>query len=182
MFHFSSPPFQSYNYKQLLKVKYHFSLFILILLGLGFNMNLKAQTSLISSAGALLKNGSYQLEGSIGETVSGSLQNIIILTQGFHQPRYLIVSVANREFISFKIYPNPTSMNFFIQVEDMSNLSFVQLQIIDMKGSVAKMEKVSLLNYDNRVDISSLTAGVYVIQILDINGQLKGQHKLIITQ
>jgi hypothetical protein len=76
----------------------------------------------------------------------------------------------------FRVYPNP--------VENSINLNVIGLQktgtvrVFDVMGRVVSSAAV-VKNGNNRIDAASLKAGVYFIKIIDNNGKLLHQEKLI---
>jgi len=68
------------------------------------------------------------------------------------------------ETFDVSIYPNPTTGVLNISAE---NLSQIQMEILNLSGKV-------VLNYmttPNTVDISGLPSGIYLVRLIDENGQ-----------
>jgi hypothetical protein len=64
---------------------------------------------------------------------------------------------------SISIYPNPTNTTLFIKTETNNS---VQYQIINSIGQVLQQEKLK----GTSIDVSSLSKGIYFIQLKDENG------------
>lgn len=79
----------------------------------------------------------------------------------------------------FVIYPNPTSQN--INVKFKSDEKEIKVEIIDAKGSVVSSKKITSRNgnFDEKLNIESLSNGVYFIKI---NGNKKSLSKTFIKK
>jgi hypothetical protein len=70
---------------------------------------------------------------------------------------------------SFAIFPNPASDNLFIATDGLLSGRVFSLQIIDMLGNIVFTQQ--FVSYSkNQIDISTLSAGSYVIRLSDKNG------------
>lgn len=76
---------------------------------------------------------------------------------------------------SFSCFPNPSSQDLNIVLNDGQSTG--KLRMIDLLGK--EVINTSLVN-NNKIDVSQLHAGVYIIQI-EVNGQTSSQ-KLIVTR
>lgn len=82
----------------------------------------------------------------------------------------LTISVDEKELLSsFAVFPNPASDDLFIATDGLLSGSVFSLQIIDMLGNVALTQQFMAYN-KNQIDISTLSAGSYVIRLSDKNG------------
>ena len=70
------------------------------------------------------------------------------------------LSLTNIELKDFKIYPNPAST--FINIDNFSEIA--ELFIYDIEGRIVKVPEK---NNFQRVDLSQLPVGFYIIRILD---------------
>lgn len=85
---------------------------------------------------------------------------------------YSLVGLTDNELLSSLIYPNP--------VRDYLNLSFEQPQVGTVKVLTVSGKKVYSGNFDGltqKIDLSELNSGMYVLQILTENG--RGVHRLV---
>jgi len=71
---------------------------------------------------------------------------------------------------SFKIYPNPASDFFFVEVEDESNLTF-QYQLTDINGNLIKSGYFN--KNQNKFDLSQLSNSSYFLVILNRENGIK---------
>ena len=70
------------------------------------------------------------------------------------------------------IYPNPTNSTFFLEGDD-----FYYIRIFNIEGRLISSEKV---NSNNKVDVSLLNSGIYIVELEDLFG-IKTNSKLIIN-
>lgn len=102
------------------------------------------QPTLVSGAGAEFRHPVFgTLYWSLGEPVIETYQNGDILTQGFHQAYYTLVSVfplLPADF-SFRLYPNPFSGSFTVEVNPLpENMS---LEIYSLPGQCIWRERLT---------------------------------------
>jgi len=126
--------------------------------------------NLVGVAGDNYSNTNYQLNWSIGETLTETYQNgTNVLSQGFHQNTYSVVSVENNSNIDLRVYPNPTTDLIMVDFNQYENASYV-LTIIDLNGKVLHSKKLNsnkvLLNF------ATYVSGTYLLLV-------KQQDKLI---
>lgn len=77
--------------------------------------------------------------------------------------------------MGFLIYPNPSNSTFKISTK---NSAIKKIQISDENGKTIKIiEFSSVLN--NEIDISTLSVGIYFVQLIDTKGELIETQKLI---
>lgn len=76
----------------------------------------------------------------------------------------------------FRVYPNPVKNSINLNVSGLQKTGTVQ--VYDVMGRV--VNSVAFVNNgNNRIDAASLKAGIYFIKIIDNNGKLLHQEKLI---
>ena len=78
-------------------------------------------------------------------------------------------TLSNSDFAkgpSFKIYPNPT--NDFIHIQGIENQRISQAKIFDVNG---RLVSISQNLQDNKLDVSQLFSGVYILKIETENGE-----------
>lgn len=87
----------------------------------------------------------------------------------------LIDEDCSGEDLTFAItmYPNPINetLNLYITDED-----YVNLNIYDMRGAVIYQKRIEVQNYAAEVQLSELSSGIYIFEILNVSG------KKILTQ
>lgn len=78
------------------------------------------------------------------------------------------ISLANESFVqkSILIYPNPTSKDLNLSFKN--NLNNANIKIISITGQIV-LEKQNISGNDFNYDVSSLSSGIYIIQLTDGN-------------
>lgn len=113
-------------------------------------------------------DGNNQLSWTIGESMTSTFSSDdYILTQGLHQGSYIITSVkANKSSnIKLSIYPNPFTVNFNINISEISdNFRF---EIITITGQVIASNKITS-NITN-INMSQFTASNYILNVYTEN-------------
>ncbi|MBE0663944.1 MAG: T9SS type A sorting domain-containing protein [Bacteroidales bacterium] len=90
-------------------------------------------------------------------------------------PDQLPASVINNESF-FKVFPNPTSGSFILQLEDVENESALKVEIYNMLGERLFMNEMS--GYQQyEFNVSDLTPGIYIVRCL--HGDKFGTERLI---
>ena len=69
--------------------------------------------------------------------------------------------VDNPDIMPVSIFPNPANEYVIVNIENKVNLNESQLQVWDMKGK--KLINTHYIKHQNRIEISSLTSGVYTV-------------------
>jgi hypothetical protein len=117
----------------------------------------------IASAGTSYQVENFQLDWTLGEPVILTLENpTVILTQGFHQPTYELISAVDFPEWTGRIYvfPNPVSTELNIRIEFQESEEGV-LELIDMAGQCVWKDSFSGKLIDKNFQVSGLTAGQY---------------------
>ncbi len=76
----------------------------------------------------------------------------------------VLATVENVSPISFSLYPNPVSDKLFINLADTEN-EIYYITIVTLQGRVAMM--LPKPEWQNGIDISSLSAGTYILKLTD---------------
>ncbi|MEM6805065.1 MAG: T9SS type A sorting domain-containing protein, partial [Bacteroidota bacterium] len=84
------------------------------------------------------------------------------------------VSIDQELEVELKLYPNPSSDHLMLELEGIEGYEF---KIMDVQGKELKVNTTSFEN-SLRWDISSLTAGMYILQIR--KGQAKTERKFLV--
>jgi hypothetical protein len=78
------------------------------------------------------------------------------------------VGVEKFELVNLKIYPNPTTGQLKIESEEMR---IVNVEIFDIFGKKVLLQK-SLMSFETVINISHLSAGVYLLRISTEAGEV----------
>lgn len=141
---------------------------ISIFLGVQLQAQSIAQ-QVIGSTGTTWSANGITLDFTVGEIAITTLNdNTSILTQGFHQLPYALITIDPVEPILFSLYPNPTSGLVVIEGDNIQ-----QTEIYALSG-----QKVFQTN-DSRFDISHLAAGVYIARIRTLEQTI---HKRVVKE
>ena len=82
----------------------------------------------------------------------------------------------------FQMYPNPSNTEVTIECQNNFNIDKSQIQIIDITGKKIVIE-VEKKNYNSwKIDVSTLSNGIYFLQILSANNEILKTFKLIKIQ
>ena len=152
---------------------------LLFLLLVFWTTTLFAQSSspeIISSSGGTGQGTSIQIDWTLGELAITTIQNSAHqITQGFHQPNYIITSVEElpQEIGKITIYPNPTSdwLEFNL---DFTQNEKVQIQLINMQGKVIWTISKQGMKITEKTNLAELPSATYFLHfLLDGNQYLK---------
>ena len=149
----------------------------LLLPGLLLTFVLQGQSlsqTVIVNAGDYFENGSVgSLHWTVGEIAVEHYQNDLVLSQGFHQTYFDLLStpVWEAEIPGFQVkaYPNPTTALLTIETESTKELA-VQMTNLLGQSVLAKRE----FNYSTELNLSALPTGTYMLLLFD-------EHQLIKT-
>jgi hypothetical protein len=123
---------------------------------------------IIASAGASNQVENLQLDWTLGETVILTLENSpVLLSQGFHQPTYDLISAVENPTWShdFNVFPNPC----YDKINVYANFPVASsgyLEIFDMAGKCLEKKSFTGLILNKQYDISCLPQGQYTIVLL----------------
>ena len=143
---------------------------LLLFTFLGISLSGKAQ-SVIQT----INSGSV-----IGASSSASVGEIIIIPQNQNQSASGLIGIliqVNQQFLevgefelteTIKVYPNPTVAKIFF--ESRENLASQKISIFNTAGQQVMQKQVAA---DNSVDMTDLSAGIYLIQLADKKNSFK---------
>jgi hypothetical protein len=138
----------------------------------GGSATMIAGEKIICLPGTMVETGGYML-GYITQNgqYCGSAQTASLVAASVTEPGPLV-----SEKLSFRVYPNPTSVSFTLEINDHSQLQDATAQICDIRG-----KKVLDLNLNglNRqvISLESQPRGMYFIRV--IKGQNSETGKII---
>lgn len=145
-----------------------------------FGISCQAQSissSVISTAGKINNSASTQLNWTLGEPIVKLMTNTgTQISSGYHNQLNLqALSVEDNDINAFiKIYPNPTSDYLIISKPNVEDAS---INIYNELGQILLKYNVSL--QENRIDISELSSGIYIVKIKNNNSQKSNTYKII---
>ncbi|HYX05459.1 MAG TPA: T9SS type A sorting domain-containing protein [Bacteroidales bacterium] len=136
-----------------------------------FPTSLFAQQELISTAGAAVSAGNNTVEWSVGECVVAPLSiSSGSITQGFHQPEYVITTTEISQDLNYElnVFPVPATNYLRLKTKDV-RLSSLKAYLYDMNGK-------EILTHDfasqgDEINVTSLSTGQYILRITDKDGK-----------
>lgn len=144
------------------KYDFHYRLIFLVVLNL-FGITFLHAQSVISSSGGLVKNETYQLSQTVGETAVKTISNEeFALTQGVNQTKLLVTGIRNDMDINVTVFPNPTS-KFLNLIMDVSLYPKITYQLFNSKGVLISKKKIE--NNLTTISFDDFPVGEYVIKI-----------------
>ncbi len=142
--------------------------FVVSFLTFTFLVSIATAQVAITAAGSDVSGESGSLSYSIGQVVyqfhagtSGSA------TEGVQQPYRIlaapVVKKASNKYLSFTVFPNPTTDFLFLNIENFKNenLSF---QVIDIHGRVLYNQKIT--DAQTRFFVGNLSPAIYGILVM----------------
>lgn len=126
--------------------------------GTDYTFPLAAQSLQLTFARGLSLSVTYHGSGNCGATVAN-----------------LTLGIEDFDLENFKMYPNPA--NDYTSIELPPQTEAAQIQIYDVSGRKVKETALSVAN--NKIDLSGLHSGMYLMNIKTIDGQ--GTKTLVIN-
>ncbi|WP_298544416.1 T9SS type A sorting domain-containing protein [uncultured Aquimarina sp.] len=123
-------------------------------------------TSVIANAGGINSNASYTIAFTIGETFIGTITNSESIDQGFWSGIASLNVLSTEEFqfsnSAITIYPNPVLDFFSIRIPDSKSYT---ISLFNLNGQEIMNQKIDTSLVDKRIDIRSLSKGVYLLRL-----------------
>lgn len=142
----------------------------LLILSIGID-NVNAQSSnpqIVSSAGETFQGNSLQIDWTLGELAITTIQNSSQqITQGFHQPTFVIMSIdeLSQKIGQIQVFPNPASDIIEVKA-NFDQSRNVMIQLVNLNGSLLWMTKNNGDQIDQVKDITNLPSGTYFLNFL----------------
>jgi len=152
-----------------------FSLVIWLCVTSVFSQSISKQV--FGSSGESIADGTIKLTTTIGEPIIGKIENSTIISQGFLakvQSNTLSIEAQLTE-TSIKLYPNPVTEYVSIDFGELYN--DVKLTLFTMEGR--EVYRTQLKKQQNNINLSRLSAGIYLIQLTIPETQQNKSFKII---
>lgn len=119
---------------------------------------------IIGSSGEFYKNGSSQIQFTVGEVVVETFNNSSnYLTQGFHQTNLKIESIEDNDIsIDMSLYPNPSIDEITLFISN-TNEEF-SIIIYDALGKQIYTTNI-IGRIEKRINISKYSSGMYLLHL-----------------
>jgi hypothetical protein len=140
--------------------------FTLFLSSTLFSQTIKKQ--LIANAGTSFSNSNSTIYWSIGETMTKSYSNELLIFEGFHLPKEESITSTSKHLNSQAaavLFPNPNSGQFTLRLNQVNYP--MEYTLYSVHGQVVKNGILSNEKYD--FDISKFPQGVYHLKIQNSN-------------
>lgn len=157
---------------------YKFLLLTALLLSGALARSQSLSPTVVASNGKQLTGSGIQLSYTVGEiAVTTKTAGANTLTQGFHQSYKNAVGIALIETpISITVFPNPATSYVYVKIEGDLSQSII-IRLYSLSGQLVK-EESSFTTVLTTVDVAALTDGMYLLQVIDHNGSLKGIYRI----
>lgn len=122
----------------------------------------------IATSGSAMKNSELQIEWTIGEILVQPIQNSALqITQGFHQPDFLISGTETlpEDIGVIRAFPNPVGDHLEIKVE-LNQLLPLQIQLFDSHGKLCWTSSSESISWFDSMPTSTLAGGQYFLHFL----------------
>ena len=124
----------------------------------------------IGAGGDFFSSSSGSLAWTIGETMVETFQSSQgYLTQGFHQPSFVIVTdiMVNPEQTIF-LFPNPTTRWLTLQIHQPGGY---RIELYDLKGIRLVNTEVSIdeSTHEHRIDMDDFAVALYLLRITELS-------------
>ena len=145
-------------------------LLLFLLLGSGFTI-INAQhndLNVLSTAGSDFSIPNFELGWTLGEPIILTLENEFnILSQGFHQPDYQVITSTNTPGWTGKISvtPNPFMSEIKIDINLLS-VDRLQLELTDMTGRICWTKSFQQNEIHESIPASDFPAGLYILHMM----------------
>jgi hypothetical protein len=144
----------------------------------GFSQQLSHQV-LVPAAG-LVSNSKINYSQTIGETAVEIISSGFILTQGFQQPGMLNKDNPQPLGTGVDVYPNPARDHLFVKLFGQDPRNF-RIEIITIAGTIMSTSTIDFIttyNYEMRIDINSLTLGIYFVRVSSDDSKINRVFKI----
>lgn len=127
-----------------------------------------SEPSVISTAGEVFQGNSMSIEWTLGETAVTTINNSSNqITQGFHQPYYVITSIGNiPSFVTqIDVFPNPTSDWLQINLLLDKNRK-IEFQLYDLIGKMVWQSKNQGVEITEKKSLKDLPSSTYFLKLI----------------
>lgn len=135
------------------------------------------QPKVIASTGNQVLTGNFQIAFTVGEmAVTTATSSSVILTQGFHQSYKNAVGISFvQNPVAVQLYPNPTAN--YVRLVINGNTQPFNIRLYNISGKLLQEQVYHPLNPLD-INLSEYSAGMYLLQLTDTNGQAKGIYRI----
>lgn len=143
----------------------------------------KVPRKLVSVSGDKVKSEGYYISWSVGEPVVNTLTSgSFMLTQGFQQPSLKSTAppppLPDDDFID--VYPNPVRDNLTVLFA-IKKIQAYRIEVIAMDGRKLVVRNINFdesMFWEEKVDFSDFSQGIYLVRIFSHNGRIDRLFKI----
>ncbi|MEO0627388.1 MAG: T9SS type A sorting domain-containing protein, partial [Bacteroidota bacterium] len=73
------------------------------------------------------------------------------------------------------IYPNPAEDQFFLQTGQLTNITGLEVRVMDLNGRVLSNRFIDQLNGRQAMPLGGLPAGIYIIDVVADQGVFRNR-------
>ena len=147
----------------------------------GYVYGQSVSSSVVATAGESVEAGSVSVSWTLGEIAIETLEEgSVVLTQGFQQGYFEIVSIGeplSNEF-ELNVYPNPASEFIWVDLKT-SEIKSALVEIYNMEGKLVYNGKWESIDGPNKIMINKLSSSQYILRVSDSSGKVIQTFKLI---
>jgi len=149
-----------------------FTLILSLALVQAFGQTPAIVMQVVASSGGYAETANLKVSWTLGEPVIQTVTdtgNTLILTQGFQQGNLFGTDVPNTDLqsLNFKMYPNPTSVKVWFELNNNKAKGDFVVDVYDVTGR--KVLNENLGQFENQelksMDVSRLKSGIYLVRV-----------------
>jgi len=144
------------------------------------------ERQVIGSMGGISSGGNYSVDCTVGETVIDTFSSgSILLYQGYHHVNDSNKVASLKEIAwsaSYQLFPNPTRNQATLRISGASVSTNLDVQVFSITGSIISTHKLNVnksLQSELKIDVSSQSAGVYLIKVTNPNSNYSQSLRLV---
>ena len=141
----------------------------------------EAQQKVIATAGRSFEHNNIGLEWTLGEVVIHTLENSSnVVSQGFHQPAYTLVSANNLpDFIEkYELFPNPVTTQQKLKIT-LNGTEDITIRLSDLSGKTIWQKNLTAQYVDEVISYENIPGGGYLLSTFINNYQIVQSVKTI---
>lgn len=119
-------------------------------------------------AAGIMSTSTLDLSQTVGETaIEVFADNDFIITQGFQQPRIILLPGTKPEGTGVKVYPNPVDDNLTVELFGETGRSFT-VSVVNIYGAVVYSVELNFIGpywYKLQQPVGDLAPGLYLVKV-----------------
>jgi len=153
----------------------------MFLLSIGVSVQSQSiDNDVVATAGTHFENScGIKLSWTMGESVTSTVSDgSWMITQGFHQDWEEVTSIENylEQDVQINVYPNPMDNELLVTVKNKNKELF--LSLYDIAGRKVDCSLIQSNQHSAHFSVSWLSAGSYVLCVVDEDGVFSKTYRL----